>query len=74
MADLLVKTGEALFGSRWQSELARKIDVSDRTVRRWVAGADDLPPGVAMDLLRLVTDKLGALEAVEQRLRRETAP
>lgn len=74
MADLLVKTGEALFGPRWQSDLARELDVSDRTVRRWVAGADDLPPGVAMDLLRLVTDKLGALEAVEQRLRRATAP
>lgn len=65
----LVMIGEALFGSRWQSELARALDVSDRTVRRWVAGATDLPPGVAMDLLRLVTDKLGALEAVEQRLR-----
>lgn len=74
MADLLVKTGEALFGSRWQSDLARELDVSDRTVRRWVANADSLPPGVAMDLLRLVTNKLGELEAVEQQLRMATAP
>lgn len=66
---LLADTGRALFGERWQSELARSLDVNDRQVRRWVAGEYDPPAGVYTDLLRLVIERMGALEQVETRLR-----
>lgn len=42
---LLRDVGEALYGPRWQSDLARDLHVADRTMRRWLAGADDMPPG-----------------------------
>jgi len=59
---LLQRVGEGLYGSRWQSDMARDLGVSDRTVRRWVAGADDPKPGVYLDCLRLVTERAALLD------------
>lgn len=73
MSRLLVECGEALYGPRWQSELARELAVADRTVRRWVAGTSDVPAGLYLDLLRLTQERAAALDALAQRLR-EAAP
>lgn len=51
---LLTEAGVALYGSRWQSDLALVLSVSDRTVRRWVAGDNAIPPGVAADLAKVL--------------------
>lgn len=69
MSRLLVECGEALYGTRWQSELARDLQVSDRTMRRWVAGTTDVPAGLYLDLLRLTQERAAALDALESRLR-----
>lgn len=69
MTHLFTLTGRALYGERWQSEVARALEISDRTVRRWVAGDDNPRPGVYVDLLRLVIDKQADLDEIEQRLR-----
>ena len=54
-----------LYGPHWQSELARALGVSDRTVRRWAAGQAP-PEGVWQDIARLARERLGELqEAVE---------
>lgn len=71
---LLKDTGEALYGPRWQSDLAKEMDVSDRTVRRWVAGADDMPSGVALDLWRICEEKIADLEDVVERLKVAARP
>lgn len=71
---LLKDTGEALYGPRWQSDLGRDLHVSDRTVRRWVSGSDDLPPGAALDLLRLCEERIDAIEAVLGRLKEAATP
>jgi len=68
-ATLLRETGEALYGPRWQTDLARDLGVSDRTMRRWAAGADDMPAGVAVDLLRLVTERGSVLDTLADRLK-----
>ena len=34
----IAEIGSALYGSQWQTELARTLHVTDRTVRRWAAG------------------------------------
>lgn len=68
MSRILLECGEALYGPRWQSELARDLGVADRTVRRWVAGATQVPTGVYVDLLRLVTERAAALDALAERL------
>lgn len=69
MSRLLVEAGEALYGPRWQTELARDLAVSDRTVRRWAAGTTDVPAGVYVDLLRLTQERAAALDALAPRLR-----
>jgi len=38
-AEHLKIVGEALFGTQWQTDLARAIKVSSRSVRNWSAGA-----------------------------------
>ncbi len=39
-AELLEVVGKALYGQQWQTDLARDLDCSDRTVRGWAAGAN----------------------------------
>jgi len=40
-----------LYGAqRWQTALARELQVNDRTVRRWVAGAAPIPQSVALSV------------------------
>jgi hypothetical protein len=65
---VLSDSGEALYGPHWQSALARDLGVSDRTVRRWAAGAD-MPSGVYTDLLRLTQERAATLDALAPRLR-----
>lgn len=50
MSYSLETIGEALFRSRWQTDLASEIGVSDRTMRRWVASPDSIPEGVWADI------------------------
>lgn len=71
---LLRDAGEALYGPRWQSDLARDLNVSDRTMRRWLSGADDLPPGVAMDLWRISYERSVLLDDLLDRLKAASTP
>jgi hypothetical protein len=67
---LLFEAGEALYGPRWQSQLARDLGVADRTIRRWAAGTHAVPPGVYLDLLRLTQERAAVLDALAPRLRK----
>lgn len=71
---LLKDAGEALYGPRWQTDLARDLGVADRTMRRWIAGADDLPPGVSMDLWRLCEERAQTLDDLIVRLKTASTP
>lgn len=62
--DTLRAYGEALFGARWQSELARALDVSDRTMRRWCVGASPIPEGLSDDLAKLKSERIKLLRAL----------
>lgn len=73
MSRLLVESGEALYGPRWQSEMARELGVADRTIRRWAAGTTDVPSGLYVDLLRLTQERAGQLDALAGRLRKAGA-
>lgn len=69
MSCLLVEAGEALYGPRWQSDMARDLDVSIRTMQRWAAGTTDVPQGLYVDLLRLTQEHAAKLDALAERLR-----
>lgn len=67
---LLREAGEALFGPQWQTELARSLDVADRTIRRWLSGEFNIPEAVAGELNRLLKDHGDAIAAVRRKLPR----
>ena len=71
-SDLLSEAGAALYGPRWQSELARAINVSDRTIRRWLAN-DDVPPAtINSELLPLLEAKAAEANTIARKIRRVT--
>lgn len=65
---ILHDAGEALYGPRWQSDIARDLDMSDRHVRRLASGAADLSPGMAADLQRICEERMALLADVIRRL------
>lgn len=71
---LLQMTGEALYGPQWQSPLSRDLDCNVRTIQRWLAGVNDPPDGIWLDLLRLTQERAMMLDALADDLRRAGAP
>lgn len=70
MNTLFRDAGRALYGPRWQSDLARDLQVSDRTVRRWDAGSHDVPLTVWAELRALLKARGLALATVRRKLPR----
>jgi hypothetical protein len=54
---LLTEVGKALYGESWQSTLSAEIAVSDRSMRRWANGTDQIPWGVWFDVYRRLEDR-----------------
>lgn len=51
---LLQQAGEALYGPHWQTELASKLGVTYRTMRRWVSGSHAIPSGIWPEINALI--------------------
>lgn len=64
----LEMTGAALYGPRWQTDLARALGVADRSMRRWVAGQNRVPDGLRPVLAKLVAERISELTDVHARL------
>jgi len=59
---LLTVSGSALYGARWQTELARDLGLSDgRRVRQWLSGDRSVPIGVWRDIDKLINERRGLL-------------
>ena len=72
--ELFRATGEALLGPLWQSELARQLNnVSLRTMQRWAAGEFAIPPGVWVDLLKLLANRQNELAKLRPLLQKQVA-
>jgi hypothetical protein len=54
-ARLLAQIGMAACGASWKHELARYLNISDRTMRHWIRGDAPIPSGVWFEL-RLLTE------------------
>lgn len=51
----LAEAGQALYGERWQTDLARDLGLSDgRRIRQWMSGDRPIPTGVWADITRLL--------------------
>lgn len=53
----LQRVGEALYGPRWASDLARDLGVALRTVQRWHSGDRGIPPTLSDDLVVLLRSR-----------------
>ena len=62
--------GRALYGARWQTELAKTIGVSERTMRRWAAGQPP-PPGAWADMAQVAEVKAANLLRLAQDMRKD---
>ena len=71
--DLFTALGTALYGPLWQSELARQLDVSVRTMQRWAGGQFAIPPGIWTDLLKLLADREAELARLRPLLEKQVA-
>lgn len=68
--EILTAAGKALFGDQWQLPLARALSFSDRLVRRWAAGAKDIPDAVLVAVVGLLQTAADAREAEATELQR----
>lgn len=62
MIYLLHQYGEALFGPHFQRELAKALEVNERTMRRWIAGDTEPPEGIKAELEALARRRIKKLE------------
>lgn len=69
-ATLITRVGEALWGKRWQSEMARALGVSKTTVQDWRQGRNAPRPGVWADLSRIADERHGELAQIAEMLKR----
>jgi hypothetical protein len=60
-AELIRTVGPALWGTRWQTDMAERLGVNDRTVRRWVSGREVPRPGVWTELIAIIRERRDAL-------------
>lgn len=60
--------GEALYGPRWRSEIARHLGVPLRTFMRWLADGSPLEGEHVAVLRLLVRSRLAGLEAARKLL------
>lgn len=53
--DELSAAGEALYGPRWQTDLAKDLGLNDAVrIRQWLSGARPIPVGVRAELVELL--------------------
>ena len=56
--NILIQCGQALYGERWQTDLARDLGLSDgRRIRQWLSDDRPIPEGVWNDLGKLLADR-----------------
>ncbi|UAN18597.1 MULTISPECIES: helix-turn-helix domain-containing protein [Enterobacter] len=58
----LIAAGEAAFGSRWQTDMAEALGVSDRTVRKWVSGDNRIPAKLSADIVIMLKNRKFKIE------------
>lgn len=54
---LIRRSGESLFGTAWQSELARSLGVTPRAVRNWMERKNAPRPDVLPKILLILKER-----------------
>ncbi len=62
--------GMALFGQRWQSDIARALRVTPRQARRWIAGDAGINDRYREEIIDICIGRARHLTQIAERLRR----
>jgi len=60
----IAEIGRALWGERWQTEMARALAISDRHIRRLTAGTAPVSPGIFRDLLEIAQSRENEIQKI----------
>lgn len=64
--ETLEMAGLALFGPRWQTDIARLLGLSDgRRVRQWMSGDRPIPKGIWKDLIAALDERKQDIDAAK---------
>lgn len=66
---LIVRIGQALWGERWQADMADALAVSRNTVQDWRQGRFQPRPGVYMELFRIAHERQALLDDLIEELK-----
>ena len=65
----LKAAGEALFGERWQTDLAKELGLSDaRRIRQWLKDERPIPVGIWADICGLLRQRENSINDVLKNL------
>jgi hypothetical protein len=62
--DELAAAGRALYGERWQTSLAMDLNISDRTMRRWLVSQMPIPDGFQRELRQVLIKRFKEIGAL----------
>jgi hypothetical protein len=63
--ELLTQVGHALFGERWKADIERALNIRPGRADDWSKGHGEPPPGVWLELARIISDRRKALPTLE---------
>ncbi|MDT8895501.1 hypothetical protein RSO41_12625 [Halomonas sp. I1] len=73
--DALARAGQALFGDRWQTDIARELGIGDsRRVRQWMSGDRSIPHGVWGDIAELLRRRGSAALELADEIEKASSP
>ena len=70
-AQTFTTAGQTLFGSVWQRELARTLELNERSIRYYAAGTRAIPETIQPRLVALLTAKAQICATLANKLERK---
>lgn len=71
--DLFLRAAAALWGGNWQAQASRNLGISERQIRRMVSGEARVPPGLYVDIMRLMAEHQLVLDKLLDELKQRGA-
>lgn len=64
----LTTIGQALYGTQWQSDLARALSVDSRRVRQWLNNERPIPEWLQGELITLLSTNIDECQRLQMEL------